>query len=168
MCAWGIKSNLSKKLLEKTPEMKWWMPSYLGGSFQHDAIDSVPTCSLYFIFWIFMYCIFPIFRKELRTCSQRMISFLLGSWCCKILQDVKMWFSQTMANHTATESHVRICVGYEKKSRHDYNSWIPTAIRFTTNHCEDVFQCFNRLTSRQSSVALAFYFCNSLAAWWQE
>lgn len=35
---WGIKSNLSKKLLEKTPEMKWWMPSYLGGSFQH-AID---------------------------------------------------------------------------------------------------------------------------------
>lgn len=27
----GIKGNLSKTLLQKTPEMKWWMPSYLGG-----------------------------------------------------------------------------------------------------------------------------------------
>lgn len=30
--SWGIKGNLSKTLLQKTPEMKWWMPSYLGGA----------------------------------------------------------------------------------------------------------------------------------------
>ena len=29
---WGIKGSLSKTLLQKTPEMKWWMPSYLGGA----------------------------------------------------------------------------------------------------------------------------------------